>query len=108
MLNWLKQLFSDSGTVSMVRVLSFMCVITASLLAFIGIYAANRSLESIAVLCGTFLGAGLGAKVMQKGIESSKASVKEPTSSNKSSNSTFHISTLADNSSESGDNEDKK
>lgn len=65
MKQWLKDLFSDSGSVSMVRVLSLICVFTA---AGIAIHAVSKGsdLNAASVLCGTFLGAGIGGKVAQK------------------------------------------
>lgn len=66
---WLQKLFSEHGDVSMVRLLSLVCVITASVLAMLGMYTTNHTLESVAILCGTFLTAGMGAKVLQKRIE---------------------------------------
>lgn len=68
MKQWLKDLFSDSSTVSMVRVLSFICVVTASGVAIYSV-AKGSNLDSVSVLCGTFLGIGMGAKVSQKAIE---------------------------------------
>lgn len=69
MKTWLQELLAEKGTQSMIRLLSLLCIITASTLAFIGISASNHSLESVSVLCGTFLAAGMGAKVMQKKYE---------------------------------------
>lgn len=68
MKQWLKDLFSDSSSVSMMRVLSFICVITASGVA---IYSVSKgsNLDSVSVLCGVFLGAGISGKVMQKVTE---------------------------------------
>lgn len=43
------------------------------MLALLGIYSTTHNLESVALLCGTFLGAGLGAKVMQKKMEAQVA-----------------------------------
>lgn len=69
MKQWLQQLFSESGGVSMVRVLSLVCILTASILAFYGMHNSTHSLEAVAILCGTFLTAGMGAKVLQKRSE---------------------------------------
>lgn len=65
-----RQLLSETGTLSMVRFLSLVCVVTAALLSLLGLYTTQHSLESVAILCGTFLGAGMGAKVLQKKYES--------------------------------------
>lgn len=53
----------------MVRFLSLVCVINATLIAIVGIVR-NSDMAQLSMLCGTFLGAGLGAKVSQKFIES--------------------------------------
>lgn len=65
MKEFLLALFSESGSISMIRVLSFICVLTA---AFIALHAINKGsdLNAVSVLCGTFLGAGIGGKVAQK------------------------------------------
>lgn len=76
MLNQFKQLLSENGDLSMTRFLSLICVVTASVIALLSIYTTKHSLESVALLCGTFLGAGLGAKVMQKKFEVSEAPPK--------------------------------
>ena len=68
-MNWFNKLLAENGEISMVRLLSLMCVTTASVLAFLGIYSTSHSLESVSMLCGTFLTAGLTAKVMQKKME---------------------------------------
>lgn len=49
----------------MMRLLSLICVVTASGIA---IYAVinNRDVNAISVLCGTFLGAGITGKIFQK------------------------------------------
>lgn len=69
MKQWLKDLFSDSGSVSMIRVLSLICVTTASGIAIHAI-SIKSDLNATSILCGVFLGAGLGAKVTQKSMES--------------------------------------
>lgn len=52
----------------MIRVLSFICVMTASIIAFHAI-SSGSDLNGVSVLCGVFLGAGITGKVVQKGIE---------------------------------------
>lgn len=69
-LKYLKALISDNGNVSMTRFLSLVCVVSAVLIALAGLTIGKWSPEALAVLCGTFLGAGLGAKVYQRSIES--------------------------------------
>lgn len=68
MKNCLKELFAEKGNVSMVRVLSFVCVVNATAIALYGILK-GTDLSALSILCGTFLAAGLGAKVAQKSIE---------------------------------------
>ena len=99
----LKSLLSHSGELSMVRFLSLMCVVTACALGFIGMFVTAHTLESVAVLCGTFLGAGLGAKVVQKRTEV-KASTVFKVSGSGASRTSAPISNVA----ESGQNEDEK
>lgn len=68
MKKFLLAMFSESGNVSMIRVLSFVCVMTACGIAIAAV-SLNRDINAISVLCGTFLGIGIGGKVMQKGKE---------------------------------------
>lgn len=63
------EFFKDTGTLSMTRLLCFICVISAVVIALHAI-SNGSDLSATAVLCGTFLGAGFGAKVWQAGIES--------------------------------------
>lgn len=77
MIKFLLSLLSENGTVSMTRFLSLVCVLTSSLLAILGLYSTVHSLESVALLCGTFLTTGLGAKVMQKKYETSSVEVSQ-------------------------------
>ncbi len=62
-------MLSDAqGDVSAVRVMAFTALIVGS---FIGVYGVvNRlDLKGLAELTGVFIGAGFGAKVIQKHIE---------------------------------------
>jgi hypothetical protein len=72
-LNWFRDLFSESSDVSMTRFLSFLCVVSAVGIGVIGVYKGS-DLSATAVLCGTFLGFGFGAKVSQRFIESKESS----------------------------------
>ena len=69
MKTWLSQLFSESGGVSMVRLLSLICTVAAVIIAIVGMYTDKHTLEAVAILCGTFLTAGIGGKVAQKIVE---------------------------------------
>lgn len=71
-MNWFKGFFSEVGDQSMMRLLSFMCVITACLVAFYAV-ASSKDLSATALLIAPLLTAGIGGKVIQKNSE-----VKEP------------------------------
>lgn len=72
MKQWFKDLFSDSSSVSMIRVLSLICVLTASGVAIHAV-SIGANLDSVSVLCGVFLGAGISGKVSQKILENKAA-----------------------------------
>ncbi len=76
MSKWLVGLFSDSGSVSMSRVLSLICVLTASIIALYAVYA-NVPLDPVSILCGVFLSAGITGKIMSKKLEVSAQSGSE-------------------------------
>ena len=57
-----------NGVTSSVRVGMMICILTASGLAFFGLHK-GVDLTSLGLLCGTFLAAGIGGKVYQKGKE---------------------------------------
>lgn len=71
MKNFVLNLFSDTGTVSMMRVLSLICVLTASGIAIHAV-TVGSDLNAAAILCSVFLGAGITGKVVQKGLENGK------------------------------------
>lgn len=64
----LLDLFSESSSISMMRLLSFICVLTASALAGYGLHS-GTSPDALSILCGVFLGAGITGKVTQKIVE---------------------------------------
>jgi len=64
----LKALTEDGSDVSMTRLMSFMCVISAMLVAVAGIYKGSN-LSDVAILVGSFLVPSFGAKIMQKKSE---------------------------------------
>lgn len=66
--NYIKLLFSEDSGVSMMRVCTFLCVIVSSSLAFLGMIM-GKDLASTAVLCGSFLSAGMIGKTIQKFAE---------------------------------------
>lgn len=71
MKHMLIQLLSESGDVSMMRLLSLICVLTACFLAIYGVEH-DKDLNAMAMLCSAFLGIGIGGKVMQRKVESSE------------------------------------
>jgi len=66
----LAQLFSDSGSISAMRVMSIICCLAAILIAIVGLHKDAPDYGGLSTLCGTFLGAAFGGKVVQKQIES--------------------------------------
>lgn len=65
MKQFILQLFSDTGSVSMMRMLSLICVLTASVIALYCIYM-DRNMDAASVLCGVFLGFAFTGKAVQK------------------------------------------
>lgn len=72
MLTWFKAFFSDEGTQSMTRLLSFLCVAAALLISLIAIYNGS-SPDSVVGLVSVFLAAGFGGKIAQKFAEVKEA-----------------------------------
>lgn len=68
MKKFILELLSESSTTSMTRFLSAICVLTACSIAIYGMYT-KTDLNQLIGLCSTFLGFGLGAKVVQKNFE---------------------------------------
>lgn len=68
MRKFILELFGEKGDISMMRLLSFICIMTASGIAMRAVIM-DRDLSQAAVLCGVFLGAGISGKVIQRGIE---------------------------------------
>lgn len=66
-------LFSDSGSISMMRVMSLLCCLTSIVIAFVGLSKAQPDYSGLSLLCSTFLGIAVGGKIMQKRIEVSGA-----------------------------------
>lgn len=62
MLSWIKSLFSEDSSVSMMRVMSFICCLTACKLAL------DKGPDEISVIIA-LLGAAFGGKVSQKMLE---------------------------------------
>ena len=69
-------LLSESSGVSMTRFLSFVCVMTACVIAAYGMIK-SVDLNALIGLTSTFLGFGLGAKVTQKWAEKGELVVQK-------------------------------
>ena len=76
MADFIKALFSDNGSVSMMRVLSLICVLTAAGIAIHAI-TVGADLNATSILCSTFLGAGFAGKVIQKSMEAKSGNGKQ-------------------------------
>jgi len=70
MKKFILDLLNEKSSVSMARFLSAVCVLTACFIVIYGIYK-NLDLNGLSGICSTFLGFGLGAKVVQKNFEKS-------------------------------------
>jgi len=81
-MSWFKELLSESGNTSMTRFLSMICVLTACFIVVYGMFK-GVDLNGIAGICSTFLGFGLGAKVVQKNFEKDGEVSSEVTSEKK-------------------------
>lgn len=64
----IKELLSESSTVSMVRLMSLICILCATGIACYGI-ACNRDLFGLAALVSAFVVPAFGGKVAQKFME---------------------------------------
>ena len=74
-MEWIKSVFSENGSVSMMRLMSLMCCIAAIVIAFVGLSKALPDYSGLSLLCSAFLTAAFGGKIAQKSIET-KPSVK--------------------------------
>jgi hypothetical protein len=68
MAHFLRDLFSDKGSVSMVRVMSFIAILISGYVAIYGLNS-HADLNGLAMLCGVFLSAAFAGKVSQKMVE---------------------------------------
>lgn len=69
MIRLLKDLFSEKGNISMMRLLSLMSVVAAIVIAILGICHESVDYSGLTLLCSAFLGAGFTGKVIQKRFE---------------------------------------
>lgn len=68
-MKWLKDLFSERGGTSMMRVMGFMSCSAAIVVAILGINKPQPDYSGISLLVSAFLTAAMGGKIMQKRIE---------------------------------------
>jgi hypothetical protein len=68
MLDWIKNIFKSDSEVSSMRVMSMISLLTGCYIGISGLYQ-GKNLSELAILCGTFLGAAMGGKVLQKQTE---------------------------------------
>ena len=64
----LRQLLNEDSQVSMTRLMSLICIVSAAGMALYGLQKGS-DLTGLSMLCGAFLAAGFGGKVGQKVIE---------------------------------------
>ncbi len=69
MKKFLLDMFSESSNVSMMRVLALICVLTACAIAIRASLIGCSDLNSVSILCSTFLAGGIGGKVLQRASE---------------------------------------
>lgn len=69
MKRFILEVFGETGDISMMRLLSFICVLTASAIAMKAVVYGS-DLNATAVLCSVFLSSGIAGKVIQRGVES--------------------------------------
>jgi hypothetical protein len=75
-MNYLKELLSETGTASMTRFMSLLCVLAALIISISVVYK-GQSLDSAVGLVSVFLAAAFGGKVMQKHAEVKSEQVNE-------------------------------
>lgn len=65
----IRELLDPKSSISSMRLLSFISLLTGCLLAAYGLYA-NKDLLGLAALCSVFVGAAFTGKAIQKSMES--------------------------------------
>ena len=68
-MKWLKDLFSESGSISMMRVMSILSLLAGIGVAYVGLSKPVVDYSGISLVVSVFLSAAFGGKVMQKRIE---------------------------------------
>jgi hypothetical protein len=69
MKQFLMDLFSENGAISMMRVMSLIALLIGGALAFVGLSKLPVDYSGISILVSVFLSAAFGGKVLQKRIE---------------------------------------
>lgn len=64
----IKSLLSDSGDISMLRLMALGSLLVGSGIGVYGVYM-SKDLSGVAQICGVFVGAAFAAKVVQKKFE---------------------------------------
>lgn len=77
MMKEVRELFGEKGDLSMMRVMSFLCVTGAIYVAVIGLGKPSVDYSGLSLLCSTFLAAAMGGKVAQKRLENESNVNKE-------------------------------
>ncbi len=61
--------FSQSGDISMIRIMALLCCITAIMIAIISVCKPDPDYSGASLLCGAFLSIAFTGKIIQKKIE---------------------------------------
>lgn len=69
MRDFFSKLFSENGGVSAMRVMAMLCCIAAIVIAIIGLSHSPVDYSGLSLLCGAFLSAAMGGKLLQKKVE---------------------------------------
>lgn len=65
-MKFINSLLSSGTGVSTLRFMCVVCCLTATIIAFIGIYKQQPDYSGLTMLCSAFLGAAFTGKIMQK------------------------------------------
>jgi uncharacterized membrane protein YfcA len=76
-MTFFREMLSEKSNVSSVRVMSLISCLSAVGIAVYGLNRPSIDYSGLSLLCGTFLGAGFGAKVWQKKIEKVNSIIPE-------------------------------
>ena len=76
-MNFIRELLNEKGTISSIRVMSFIPLLTAVSIAIVGISKANPDYSGLSLLVSTFLSAAFIGKISQKSIEAKGIKVTE-------------------------------